>query len=251
MIIKQPGKENIPQLRKLWKEAFGDTDAFLDTFFATAFAPERCRCVELEGQVAGALYWFSCQCEGQTLAYIYGVATARRFRGQGICRKLMADTHIRLQEQGYAGALLVPGDVALRRMYRVMGYEDMTKNTRFSCQAGEKISLEQISADRYAALRREHLPQNAVLQEGENLRFLETAVQFYKGEDVLFCAVAEEDRLVVPEFLGNTKAAPGVVAALACREGVFTVPGENEPYAMGIGFSPAFQKPAYFAFAFE
>ena len=59
----------------------------------------------------------------------------------------MADTHICLQEQGYAGALLVPGDVALRRMYRALGYEDMTKNTRFSCQAGEKISLEQNGED--------------------------------------------------------------------------------------------------------
>ena len=56
MIIKQPAKEQIPQLRKLWQEAFGDTDAFLDIFFSAAFDAERCRCVMTQGQVAAALY---------------------------------------------------------------------------------------------------------------------------------------------------------------------------------------------------
>ena len=39
MIIKPPSKEEIPQLRTLWQEAFGDSDAFLDIFFSNAFAP--------------------------------------------------------------------------------------------------------------------------------------------------------------------------------------------------------------------
>ena len=49
MIIKSPETRHIPQLRQLWKEAFGDTDDFLDVFFSVAFAPERSRCVILDG----------------------------------------------------------------------------------------------------------------------------------------------------------------------------------------------------------
>ena len=251
MTIKHPTQAEIPQLRKLWKEAFGDPDAFLDIFFSAAFAFDRCRCVVADGEVAAALYWFSCQADGQPLAYIYAVATSPKFRGQGHCRQLMADTHAHLKDRGYAGALLVPGDAGLRKMYRAMGYEDMTAVERFSCQAGAPVALEQIDAAAYAALRRERLPQKGVLQEGENLRFLEAISQFYRGEDVLLCAVKEDDRLIVPELLGNAAAAPGIVGALGCKEGTFAIPGEKEPFAMGITFSPDFRKPSHFAFAFD
>jgi predicted N-acetyltransferase YhbS len=250
MIIKPPSKEDIPQLRLLWQEAFGDTDAFLDVFFSVAFAPERCRCVMENGQVAAALYWFSCESGGQPLAYIYAVATSMQFRGQGLCRKLMAHTHTQLKKLGYAGAILVPGDPGLRKMYRAMGYEDVTGVEHFSYKAGAPIPLERIDGEQYAALRRARLPQNAVLQEGENLRFLEKMARFYRGEDFILCAVQEEDRLTALELLGNTAAASGIVAALGCREGTFTVPGE-EPFAMGMAFTPDFQKPTYFAFAFN
>ena len=251
MIIKPPEQEQLPQLRALWKQAFGDADAFLDSFFSAAFAPDRCRCAMVQGQVAAALYWFSCQCGGQPVAYLYAVATRQEFRGQGLCRKLMADTHAHLKALGYAGAILVPGDPGLRSMYRAMGYEDMTGVERFCCAAGELIPLERIEGKQYATLRRTYMLPNAVLQEGENLRFLEALARFYRGEGFLLCALKDEDKLIVPELLGNAAAAPGIVAALSCKEGVFTVPGEKEPFAMGIAFVPDFQKPSHFAFAFD
>ena len=251
MIIKPPAREEIPQLRQLWKQAFGDTDAFLDIFFSAAFAPKRCRCVVTDGEVAAALYWFSCEVGGQPLAYIYAVATAKQFRGKGLCRQLMADTHTHLKNLGYAGALLVPGDPGLREMYRAMGYRDMTANKKISCKAGKAIHLDEIGAEQYAQLRRELLPAGSVVQEGENLRFLEGIARFYRGEDCLLCAVQENGKLTVPELLGNAAAAPGIVAALGCENGAFTMPGQDEPFAMGIAFTPDFQKPQYFAFAFN
>ena len=251
MIIKSPEQKDIPQLRQLWRQAFRDTDAFLDIFFSTAFSPERCRCVMEKGQLAAALYWFSCQSDGQPLAYLYAVATLQKFRGQGFCRKLMADTHTHLKNMGYAGAILVPGNPGLREMYRAMDYRDMTANKSFSCKAGEAVHLDEIGAEQYAALRRELLPANSVVQEGENLCFLESIARFYRGEDCLFCAVKDGDKLTVPEILGNAAAAPGIVAALDCEDGTFTAPGGDEPFAMGIAFAPDFHMPRYFAFAFD
>ena len=60
MTIDSPKIDQLPQLRALWKEAFGDTDAYLDSFFTLGFSPERCRCVTEDGQVSAALYWFDC-----------------------------------------------------------------------------------------------------------------------------------------------------------------------------------------------
>ena len=251
MIIKPPAREELPQLRQLWQASFGDTDAFLDIFFSAAFSPERCRCVVSNGVVAAALYWFSCEASGQPIAYLYAVATAKQFRGKGLCHQLMADTHNHLKNLGYAGAILVPGDPGLREMYRALGYRDMTANKKFSCQAGEAVCLEEIGVEQYAVLRRELLPANSVVQEGENLRFLESFARFYRGEDCLLCAMKDGSKLTVPELLGNAAAAPGIVAALGCEDGTFTVPGEDEPFAMGIAFAPDFQQPQYFAFAFD
>ena len=81
MIIDYPAENAIPQLRGLWKEAFGDEDAFLDAFFATGFSPDRCRCVTVDGQLAAALYWFDCSWEEKPLAYLYAVATGKAYRG--------------------------------------------------------------------------------------------------------------------------------------------------------------------------
>ena len=45
---------DVPALRELWKEAFGDGDRFLDQFFEGPFAPERSRVAVVEGAVSGA-----------------------------------------------------------------------------------------------------------------------------------------------------------------------------------------------------
>ena len=113
---------DLPALRELWKEAFGDGDRFLDQFFEGPFAPERSRVAVVEGAVSGALYWFPASCRGQSLAYLYGVATAARLRGRGLCSGLMADTQAYLSAQGIDGMLLVPGSASLFRFYARLGY---------------------------------------------------------------------------------------------------------------------------------
>ena len=44
------------------------------------------------------------------IAYIYAVATAKKFQRKGICHKLMEETHKDLSAYGYEGAILVPGN---------------------------------------------------------------------------------------------------------------------------------------------
>ena len=103
MRIDQPAPTHIPALRQLWQEAFGDSDAFLDGFFDTAFSPDRCLCV-FEEDLAAAVYWFDCRFAGRKIAYLYALATKKSHRGRGIARALMEETVARLQKTGYAGA---------------------------------------------------------------------------------------------------------------------------------------------------
>ena len=87
-----PAGAAVPGLKKLWRLAFGDSEETVDAFFATGYAPDRCRSM-MDGETVAALYWLDCSCEGETLAYIYAVATHPDYRGRGLCRRLMEDTH--------------------------------------------------------------------------------------------------------------------------------------------------------------
>lgn len=251
MRIDYPAEEQLPQLRSLWKEAFGDTEDFLDVFFTDIFTADRCRCVTAEGQVAGALYWLDCSAQGRPMAYLYAVATQKSYRGKGVCRSLMGDTHALLRELGYAGCLLVPGEKELFQMYREMGYRLCSQVREFSCKAAEApLPIRRVSAAEYAALRRRYLPEGGVLQEGENLTFLEKLMNLYAGDGFLFCADTENGQLFCPELLGDAQAAPGIVSALNAVSGTFRSPGEGKDFAM---YHPLSDTPApnYFGLAFD
>lgn len=238
-------------LRSLWKQAFGDTDAFLDSFFSTAFAPDRCLQAAKDGALAAALYWFDCEAEGRKIAYIYAVATDKNFRRQGICHKLMGKVHEILKNRGYSGTILVPGEPALEDFYAPMGYRACTQLREVFCARGpELVPLRPIDGAEYARLRRELLPPGAVLQEGESLSFLAAQAEFYAGTHLLLAARWEGETLFGLELLGDITAAPGILTTLGCARGQFRTPGQGRPFAMyrPLDDAPA---PTYFGFAFD
>lgn len=250
MNIDYPNQEQTEQLWSLWKEAFGDDDAFLEHFFTYGFAPDRCRCVTVDGQVAAALYWFDCSFQGRPMAYLYGVATAKKHRGKGLCQALAENTHAHLKYLGYAGAILVPADEKLSQMYEKFGYQVCSSVSEFVCNAAsEAADLRQVDKEEYRLLRRQFLPENGVVQEGDNLDFLETMAHFYAGEDFLV-AVAHGDEFFAPEILGNEQAAPGILAALRTNQGHFRGPGAGKPFAMYLSLSDC-PAPGYFGLAFD
>lgn len=252
MRIEAPATAQVPQLLRLWKDSFGEYNGFWELFLETAFAPERCRCILDGHQTAASLCWFDTECAGQKMAYLYAVVTDPAHRGRGLCRQLVEDTHKHLAARGYTASLLVPAEEGLRSMYRKMGYETCTAVTEFSCNgAAAPISLRAIGPEAYARLRREYLPEKAVLQEGENLSFLSQQAQFYVGAAFLMAAHTEGDTLRAMEFLGDASAAPAIIASLNCRRGEFRMPGQDKPFAMWHPLAETAAVPAYFGFAFD
>ena len=252
MKIDYPSPHHMIQQRSLWQDAFGDTDAFLDSFFRTAYAPDRCRCVLIDDEIAAILYWIDCTLDHQKLAYIYAVVTRPDHRGKGLCRMLIEDTHTLLRARCYAGALLVPQKESLRQMYAGMGYRNMGGLTEFKCDAcNTAIPLHAVGPEEYAVLRRGLLPPGGVVQEGAGLAFLSEQLQFYAGDGFLFAAYGENDVLSVPELLGDETAAPGILKALSHSRGNFRIPGGNVPFAMFHPLVDSAITPTYFGFAFD
>ena len=252
MIFKYPGNEEISQLLNLWKNVFGEYDGFWELFRDIAFLPDHCRCITENGQVIAGLYWFDCSCGKDKIAYVYAVVTDPAHRGRGLCRKLMADVHVLLKARGYDSVMLVPADEGLREMYRKLGYEDCTSVGKLSCAAGETaVEIHNVGTEEYAALRRELLPENAVLQEGLQLPFLAAQAQLFAGADFLLAAYLDGEKLQGMELLGNTNAAPGILRALGCEKGSFQIPGANEPFAMIHKLQNSAVVPNYFGFSFD
>lgn len=253
MIIDAPTRDQIPALRRLWQEAFGDSDGFLNLFFGSAYAPDRCRCVTEQGEVTAALYWLDCDCHGQRIAYLYAVATAQARRGRGLCRLLMENTHAHLAALGYTGALLVPGTEDLFRLYQKLGYGSCCEiQTLHGTASQEAIPLRSVEIQEYAILRRALLPDGGVIQEGENLRFLQGQAKLYAGEGFLLAARHGQNRLFGLELLGDTSHIPAILSTLGAAEGTFRTPGNGQPFGMylPLGEHPSLP-PTYFGLAFD
>ena len=252
MTIDAPLRSQIPQLRTLWREAFGDSEEFIDGFCETALSADRCRCVTEGGQVVAAVYWFDCSCQGQAVAYLYALATAKSHRGRGIARALMDHTRAHLEKLGYRGILLVPGEAYLTRVYQGMGYRPCTTVREFCCTgAAEEIQIYRIDKEAYGKLRRTMLPAGGVIQEEENLDFLEKQARFYTGPGFLLAARGQEDSLFGVEYLGDPNLAPAILRALGFSQGTFRTPGEGEPFAMYLPLSQSAPNPTYFGLAFD
>lgn len=242
-------KEDRPTLTRLWQEAFGDAVSYIDAFFETAYAPDRSRVAAVNDEIAGALYWFDCELEGEKYAYLYAVATDERFRGRGIATALMEDAEMLLKKQGYAGALLSPGSGSLFRFYEKRGYGTVGFRSEERIRAGNPIPVREVDMAEYAALRGKLLPENGVRQEGENLRFLRRFCRFFAGEGL--CATVYQGEEFLPEYLGDLEQLPGVLGALGVEEASVRTIGNDTPCVMGKWFSGADRKRLYLGFVYD
>lgn len=239
----------ITERKALWKQAFGDPDAFIDAFFSIAYDQMHSSSVIWKGKTVAALYWFDCSCRGRKIAYIYAVATEESYRGKGICRNLMESTHQYLRREGYTGAILVPGSKPLFRFYEKLGYQTCSFLDELSCAAGAPVPLNRITPAEYAAQRLTLLPPDSVVQEGVTLDFLASYAAFYAGDGFIAAATLDGDKAQVHELLGDVEPA-AVIAALGARKGTVRRPGTGRPFAMYHGLEVA-PMPGYFGLALD
>ena len=252
MRIEPPAADHVPALRQLWQEAFGDEDAFLDAFFSTVFSPERCLCVMDGDEPVAVAYWFDTACSGTAAAYLYAVATKKCCRGRGLCRMLLEALHRRLADLGYAGALLVPGNAELARMYEHLGYRYSASVQEIACTAGDtRVILQSICAAEYLQRRSALLPAGSAVLDGKYAEFLQTQAEFYQGKDFLLAAELTGSSVRGIELLGNPAAAPGILRALDGETGVFRMPGTGRNFAMYYPLDQRITPPVYFNLAFD
>ncbi len=251
MRLCEPTREMIPELRQLWKAGFGDSDAFLDSFFSLAFAPERCRCVMDGDTLVTAMHWVDQHCDGARMAYLYAMSTDPAQRGRGGCRLLMTHTLHHLRSRGYTCAMLVAATPALLDTYGRMGFDRVLRVHRWEAEAaGAPATLTPLTPGEYFRRRRSFLPRHAPEPVASAWDFTKTQYAFYAGEGFLAAVQQEGSRLYAPEFLGDPGAAPGVLAALGQSRGTFQAPGTDFLFGLYAMLTEA-PEPEFFALAYE
>lgn len=105
---------DIPMLRALWQECFGDSDAFCHWFFSERFAPALSTVAEEEGKILSAVHgWpFTMQIRNKAIPSIMmcGVATLPSARGKGLMKGCISIFMNNAREQSFAALLQKPVD---------------------------------------------------------------------------------------------------------------------------------------------
>ena len=255
MDIVSPLKSDIQSLRLLWKEAFSDTDEYLDIFFDTAFSSERSLCVKDGKTIVAMIYWFECEYNKEPAAYLYAVATKKEFRGRGICRSLMKKTHGELLMRGYKNAFLVPAKCDLYSFYEGMGYtvcSYIDEYEAFSDESSGDTMLLEISSDAYFEKRRKLLPENSVIQEKECKALLEKTCGFYLGNGFIFAYEVYKGELYIKEYLGEKSLIPVILQTIGYEKGYIRTPGGKKSFGMSLSLCGK-ENPdnVYFGFALD
>lgn len=247
MTADYPKAHHVPLLRALWKEAFGDTDVFLDGFFAEGFDPCRCRCILDEDVPVSVLYWFEVTCRGQRFAYLYAVATAMSHRGRGLFSALLEDTKQVLTDAGFDGILLHPETESLGRMYEKLGFSHCASvDSCTVAPAPKAAAVREIGPAEFADLRRQLLRDGGAEPAEDMLRFLASQYRFWAGEGWLAAGQVYEGKLICQEFLGGRSAAEGLVRALDVSEGLLRMPGNAERFVWAMPLRNGCVMPDYF-----
>lgn len=245
MIIDNPSPRDIPALRRIWQQAFGDPDAFLDDFFQVGFAFDRCWCVFQDQEPVAAVYLFECTWQEQKVAYLYALAVEQNHQKQGLSRLLLADVHAKLQQAGYVGAIMEPATESLRQYYERLGYRSFGSRQEKVFDAGDReMPITELAELAYGMLRRKYLPPGGVVQEGALITLLQSQAICYGGEGFV-AAVSREDHPVVLEFLGEEDKIPGFLKTLHLNRAIVRLPG-GSPTAVYLDFSGQGNVPSYF-----
>lgn len=107
MTPRRSRKGDEKALKALWREVFGDTDVYIDTFFRELYRPGMASVVEEDGKIVAAAY----AVPFGAVRYIFAVATKPAYRGRGYGRAVV------LTAAGGEPAYLCPASATLRCWY--------------------------------------------------------------------------------------------------------------------------------------
>ncbi|MDR0889452.1 MAG: GNAT family N-acetyltransferase [Oscillospiraceae bacterium] len=268
-MIRRAQKRDLPALRKLWKDTFGDNDALIDLFFHSLFSDIDVYFAEKDGDAVSMLCALRTELVdacGETFptAYLYAVCTHWAWRGQGLSRAVLAFAEAQLRAQGYAFVSLVPAEPSLFAFYGRQGYHPAFYQRSYTVAASQSAfgSIAEIDAARYRSLREMALQSDYISYDTALLSYQQRIGKTFgaglysiAGGSLICCAAAmvKGDILYIRELLPDEpQAAAQLAQLLGCKEAQVRTLGNAQLFGMikPLGEFPA-PTQAYLGQAFD
>ena len=131
-------KADFGDVEMLWNECFPQFGNYVDFFMERIYKPECARLMRIDGALAGMIHvfprTFALNGENFSAKYIFGVGTAKKFRGLGIAGKLLE------REACDCDFLtLIPQDKGLFEFYKKKGFSVITRLCEETITGGKKM----------------------------------------------------------------------------------------------------------------
>ena len=246
--------EDRPQLKALWKTAFGDDDGYIDGFFNSFLHDGTCVVAEAVGTVVSAMYivpgirLFPYRKNVLTAGYAYALATLPAWRGRGIGSAVYRAVCDKALETADAACVL-PAEASLYSFYETGGagaFGGIREGRLTKAElAGVPTRMTvRVPAGQYAGMREWFLSEmpHAVFPE-DLYDFLEdSGTEFFMLEGGVAAAETDNGMCRILELLAPEIEPMTAVASIArwCPAQEYTVrtplffagPGERRPFVL-------------------
>ncbi len=201
---------NVEELKILWKEVFGDSDIYLESFFSKIYEEKNTFVHCVNGKIVAALYMVPYDiCMGKRqyrIMYLYALATKPEYRRRGIMAGLIHQAHEIGKKRGYIASVLIPASRDLYMYYEKFGYniiyyqdklilnkqqihkkcmEQSVDSKRYTIESLDKPAFQEIY-EKYKWNQKNGIRQSKLL----NTFYLET-LQQEGGEAISICSGGE------------------------------------------------------------
>ncbi len=234
--IRLAQKGEISRQKELWQLCFGDSNLFIDFYYANRYKEDETALLLEDGEIMAMLTMLpvSIEASGQSYAaaMLYAIATHPEYRNRGYATLLIDFAHQYLAQKHLVFSLLVPAGKQLFNFYQQQGYQDgfyireafLTRNKVDSWDLAETAGsiMSVVSPEEYNQRRDQQLRgklyvsyRNEDIVYQKKVSKLSGADIFgLKIEEVDGCAVIErinQDKIIIKELLINNEFIPAAV----------------------------------------
>lgn len=228
-------------MQTMWRNVFGEREAFLDAFYELLPDIGGAAVAEDEtGAICGAAYaltGYELLADGQSphVGYVYAVSVSEEKRGRGIGADLTKLAAEICREREAVIITTLPAEEKLYSWYReIIGTEHVLRREKKLVPARKTVDIMKMSATEYMLWRENMLRGKPHIHLSHPMLETQRALcEAYDGalcasSDGIFAAYKDNERLIIPEIL-CAQGIPEETAASAavffdCREALFYMP---------------------------
>lgn len=177
-----------PELKKIWKICFSDSDAYIDCFFQKQMKPENTLVYTNEQDVPVAMLFLlpaelHLKENNYPLQYLYAACTLPEFRGRGYMEQLVNAASELGKERGIERTALVPAEESLFQYYEKCGYQRFFQRKKFVLSREELMVYDTGNCKKIPVSVSNIIKQrNLYLQQSNNVSWPANHIRYAAGE---------------------------------------------------------------------